>query len=67
MSNEELIKYMGDYAIKMMGRKIGYKKATDWINNYKFPTSNRDLIKLTNIWHGIICNILMDLEDEHKL
>lgn len=67
MNDEKLIKYLGDYAMKIMGREIGYKKTSDWLNNYKFPTDHRELVKLANIWHGTIQNFLMDYKDQTNI
>lgn len=61
-----MITRMKDYALKIMSREIGNKRAIEWINNYKFPENNRELIKLSNIWHGTIWNILMDISKPSK-
>lgn len=66
MTNEELINRMKDYVWKMMPREIGYKRTKEWLDNYKFPESNKDLIKLYNIWLGTVHNTLMDMDKPSK-
>lgn len=66
MMNDKMIIYMRDYAMKIMPREIGYKKTIEWLANYKFPKAHEDLIKLSNIWQGLIQNALLDIDKPSK-
>ena len=66
MTNEEMIARMKEYAMKIMPREIGWGKTMNWLNNYKFPESNMELTKLSNIWDGIIWNALIDIDKPTK-
>lgn len=66
MINNELICRMKDYAMKIMSKEIGYKRTLEWLNNYKFPETNKELIKLSNVWHGTVWNILIDIDKPTK-
>lgn len=66
MINEEMIIRMREYAMKIMSKEIGWKRTINWLNNYKFPESNRELMKLFNVWHGTIWNVLMDMDKPTK-
>lgn len=61
-----MIKYMIDYTLKMMPRKVGMVRTLNWIDKYNFPSSNYELIKLINIWHGIVYNAIIDIENNER-
>lgn len=66
MTNEEMIIRMRESAMKIMSREIGWKRAINWLNNYEFPESNKELMKLFNVWHGTVWNVLMDMDKPTK-
>lgn len=49
MTNEEMVIRMRESAMKIMSKEIGWKRTINWLNNYKFPESNKELMKLFNV------------------
>lgn len=60
---------MKDYALKIMSREIGNKRAIEWINNYKFPDSYEDMVRIKSSWNNItqkLDNVIISKKDLYK-